>query len=90
MAERRVRRVRRSEDEWREILSRLERSDLGVTAFCRKERISAESLRRWRKRLEERTSSRFVEVLPAAFPGAQGSWELELDLPGGGRLRLRG
>ena len=36
---------------WREILGRFEESGLGAPAFCARERISVQSLRRWQSRL---------------------------------------
>lgn len=41
-------RSRRGRDDWRRLLVKLDRSDLGVTEFCRREGISAASLYRWR------------------------------------------
>jgi len=45
------RRARRSEDEWRKVLSRFVGSDLAVEAFCDREGISDTSFYRWRSRL---------------------------------------
>ena len=36
---------------WREILGRFEESGLGAPAFCARERVSVQSLRRWQARL---------------------------------------
>jgi hypothetical protein len=36
---------------WREILGRFEDSGLGAPAFCARERVSVQSLRRWQSRL---------------------------------------
>jgi len=46
--------VKRSEGEWRGLLSRFAGSGLGVEAFCRREAISAASFYRWRGLLGER------------------------------------
>ncbi len=43
--------VRRSQHEWRSLLAKLDRSGLGVDAFCRREAISTASLYRWRSLL---------------------------------------
>lgn len=48
-------RVRRSEDEQRAVLSRFAGSGLGVAAFCRGEGIRAASLYRWRARHGKRS-----------------------------------
>lgn len=44
---------RRSQDEWRALMTKFERSGLGVEAFCRRETISAASFYRWRGLLAE-------------------------------------
>lgn len=49
--------TRRSEGEWRSILSRYQASGLGVKAFCRQESISAVSFYRWGRILGERIDS---------------------------------
>ncbi len=36
---------------WREIVRRFEESGLGAPAFCARERVSVQSLRRWQVRL---------------------------------------
>jgi hypothetical protein len=38
---------------WRKILDRFEESGLAARAFCARERISMQSLRRWRTRLHD-------------------------------------
>jgi hypothetical protein len=54
MAERKKRKgSRRSQHEWQTLLAKLDGSDLGVDAFCRREAISAASLYRWRTLLSD-------------------------------------
>jgi putative transposase len=79
--------VRHSEREWRELLSRFERSGLGVEAFCRREGISAASLYRWRSLLSEAVDRGDVVVhgsTPAFVDlgalNAESSARLRLDL----------
>ncbi|MCU7370297.1 IS66 family insertion sequence element accessory protein TnpA [Tahibacter amnicola] len=91
-------RIRRSESQWREVLSRLERSDLSVAAFCEREGISAASVYRWRgllvdSRLAPAASSRkspFVDLgvvgasaASSPISGASLRTEIRLDLGGG-------
>ncbi|MDQ7008255.1 MAG: hypothetical protein Q9Q40_13605, partial [Acidobacteriota bacterium] len=90
MARGRSQRVRRSEEEWREILERFEASKLSLRAFCRQEQIGIASLHRWRKRLALALGPGFVDLRPPSVVGNHEGWELDLELPGGGRLRLRG
>jgi len=94
------RHIRRSEQEWREILSRYEKSDQAQREFCEAEEIALASFLRWRRRLghvavsshasEQRRSaspqSPFVEFL--ATPAEQ-TWSIELEFPSGCVLRVR-
>lgn len=47
-----IRRPRRGESAWREIVTRHRQSGLSVQAFCRREGISAVSFYGWRSRLK--------------------------------------
>lgn len=47
----RIKRRRYGAEAWRKILGRFEESGLMAPAFCARERISRQSLRRWRSRL---------------------------------------
>jgi hypothetical protein len=84
---------RRSEAEWREVLGRCEASGLSAREFCRREDLSLSSFQRWRARCRAASAAPFVElVAPAATedpPAALADWSVELELPGGLRLRLR-
>jgi hypothetical protein len=87
------RRPHRSAEQWRAIVDRYESSDLSQADFCRRERVSLTSFCRWRRRfLAEDDQAGFVELVPASPPAtaSAGDWTLEIDLPGGGSLRLRG
>jgi hypothetical protein len=46
-----IRRRRYGAETWRRILGRFEESGLAAAAFCARERISTQSLRRWQLRL---------------------------------------
>ena len=46
-----IRRRRYRAETWRKILGRFEESGLAESVFCARERISTQSLRRWRLRL---------------------------------------
>jgi transposase-like protein len=86
-------RRRRSESEWAEILRRFESSGLTVRAFCRRHDLSLSSFQRWRSWLGSVKRAEFVELVPttAATPVAPTSaWWLEIALPNGVQLRLRG
>jgi transposase-like protein len=85
---------RRSAEQWRSIIARFQESGLKPREFCKQEGLAEATFGRWRRRfLAEAGRPDFVELLPSS-PSVKGSgsefWELELDLPGGGSLRLRG
>jgi len=81
--------VRRSEEEWREVFARHTESGLGAREFCRKEGISLESFRRWREKLGATAGeSAFIRV--SAESSSRPAWMLEITFPGGGHLRLQG
>jgi hypothetical protein len=79
---------RRTEAEWTELLSRLERSGLSLREFAEQEKVSVGSLQRWRGRLAASSGEQFVEVSPASAPHLD--WHAEIQLPSGTILRLRG
>jgi hypothetical protein len=84
--------VRRSEGEWREILSRYERGGLRAREFCRREEIHLASFLRWQRKLDgSGKASAFVPVRTApSVSSSSSSWSLEISLPNGCRLRFRG
>jgi hypothetical protein len=82
-------RVRRSPDEWRSVVDRFEASGLSSRTFCRQEQVNLSSLIRWRRKLGRRVDdSGFVEVSTPASPGS--SWAVEIELPDGCVVRVRG
>jgi hypothetical protein len=85
-------RVRRTEEEWRELLARFRKSGLSAREFCRKERVQAVSLQRWQVRLNGKANRKdFITVVPAtpAVSPTRG-WAVEVTLPDGSRLRFQG
>ena len=86
------RRERRTERQWREILQRYRTSGLSVREFCGREGVSASSLQRWHARSGRAAAPRFVELTapPTSAAAPLTDWAVELELPGGMRLRLRG
>jgi hypothetical protein len=83
------RRVRRSLAEWRTICERFARSGLEVAEFCSREQLTVSSFKKWYRRcLKEPKGSQFVELVPP--PLAAGWWEVEIALPNGTKLHLRG
>jgi hypothetical protein len=82
---------RRNADQWGTLLSRFQQAGLSPEDFCRREQLALSSFHRWRRRLSPPTPTPgFVELLPPTACTDDGSvWTVELDLPGGGSLRIR-
>ncbi len=82
--------VRRSAAEWRAIGDRFVQSGLGSKEFCRREAIALGTFKKWYPRWRENGAQpgAFVEVVSA--PVAREPWAVEVELPSGTRLRLRG
>jgi transposase-like protein len=82
---------RRTADQWQALIGQHAVSGLSLADFCRKKNISPSSFHRWRRKLHPETDhSGFLELEP--HPSAEeptGTWLLEVDLPGGGSLRIR-
>ena len=78
--------VRRSRDEWNEIIARFAKSGLNQREFCRREKIKKSSFDRWRKRLAEKVRNDFVDVTPGR--GNSSSWVVEVELAGGTIVRI--
>ena len=91
MSKSRGRRQRRTKEQWTEILRRFESSGLGPREFCRQEDLATSSLQRWRGQIERTPTAEFVELAPTSTPSTSAaSWTLDLSLPNGVCLRLRG
>lgn len=83
-------RVRRSPEEWRDLLARFARSGLEPRDFCHKEKVHLTSFQRWQKRLANPTkSAEFIDVTPAT-PDDASPWAIEIEFASGTVLRLRG
>ncbi len=83
-------RVRRSEGEWREIISRYEQSGLSGRDFCRNEQIRPSSFWRWRQKLAAAVGANQFIPVTTASPEPSSSWTLLITLPNGCQLRLEG
>ncbi len=83
-------RVRRSRDEWQEIMDRFRVSGLSEAEFCRREKLSPSRFSKWRRQLPTSVakSAAFVEVVPVE-PATTSRGEFELSLPSGVTLRWK-
>ncbi len=81
---------RRSAAEWRGIIERYRQSGLGINEFCGQEGITVGTFEVWYRRYcrAEHRPGQFVEVQP--LPALGGPWAVEVELPNGVRLRVRG
>ena len=91
-------RIRRSEDEWRELFARFERGGQTREHFCADQGLALSTFSRWRQRMraqgreDAKVSSEavFVELSSSDAPGTVASpWDVELQLGGGVFLRLK-
>ena len=91
-------RIRRSEDEWRELLVRFEHGGQSREQFCADQGLVVSTFSRWRQkiRLQGDTDAKlsseavFVELSSADAPDAVASpWDVELQLGKGMFLRFR-
>jgi hypothetical protein len=81
---------RRSAAEWHGIIERYRQSGMGMNEFCAQEGLTVGTFELWyrRHRRTEHRPGQFVEVKP--FVALGGPWAVEVELPSGVRLRLRG
>jgi hypothetical protein len=83
-------RVRRSEAEWREIVSRWRKSGQKPASYCRREQLQLASFLRWQRKLNGPCETDgFVPVTTSSEPVAT-AWRLEITLPNGCELRFEG
>jgi hypothetical protein len=82
--------VRRTVAEWQTICERFAKSGLGQQEFCQREAIPVGSFKKWyhRSTMRQSPSEAFVELVTA--PTRSEGWAMEVELPSGIRLRVRG
>ena len=82
--------VWRSKAEWQTICERFAKSGLGQQEFCQREAIPVGSFKKWYQRYTGSPShaQAFVELVAAPVPSE--AWAIEVELPSGARVRVRG
>ena len=82
--------IQRSAAQWSEIIARYRQSGLGMKEFCTQEGLALRTFEEWyrRSRRSEPSKGQFVEMKPLA--AGTGPWAVEVELPTGVRLRVRG
>lgn len=91
------RRIRRSPDQWREIIGRFEQSGQTRVQFCDEQGLGLSTFSRWRRRLSREVpvshpqsdDALFVELAQVAPEPSARPWDVELQLGGSVCLRLR-
>lgn len=80
----------RKRSEWLDRLRRFSRSNLSVSEFCRREKVSVPSYYQWRRKLAEASSGVDADGQPATFIPVQvaSSAEVQVTFPNGARLTL--
>ena len=82
---------RRTANQWQALIDQHAHGSLSIAEFCRRKNLSLSSFHRWRRILRYKGQpSDFIEVEPpSCAKDLRSGWLLEVDLPGGGHLRLR-
>ena len=80
----------RKRSEWLDRLRRFRRSNLSVTEFCRREKVSVPSYYQWRRKLADATSEAGAGRQPATFIPVQvaSPADLQVAFPNGARVTL--
>jgi len=82
--------VQRSAVEWSGIIARYRQSGLGMREFCSQEGLTLRTFENWYRRVRqsETRKGQFLEVKAPSV--AASPWAVEVELPNGVRLRVRG
>ena len=90
------RRVRRTREQWQQLIEEQQHSGVSQRSFCQRKAISPASFQHWKRRLGETEGAKaepgepWLELGRVVSPEPTGSgWEIELDLGSGVCLRLR-
>jgi len=86
-----TRNPRLSPDHWRAIINRFEQSGLTIKDFCHKENLAQATFSKWRRQTRQKSGlPGFIELQPSPAPSLTAqTWSLQIDLPGGGHLRIQ-
>ena len=76
------------ESKWRGFIREWEKSGETQAKFCRRQGVALATFQYWRKKLKQKKSEQFLELLPAVAE-ENSSKEIELELPHGITLRIR-
>jgi hypothetical protein len=77
--------TRRTPEEWMELVKRQKESGLSQAAYCRRKGVTLTSLEKWKSRYL--LTPGFVDL---TLKATESAWTMELELPHGVVLRIRG
>ena len=89
------RQPRRSREEWRQLITQFDQTDLSGTEFCQQQNISYQSFAKWRSTLRSEhttTLSPFIEITPnpsLSRTADSSDWAIELVIGHHLILRIR-
>jgi len=86
--------VRRTAEQWQEILSAYENSGLSQEAFCTQQSLATSTFHKWRQRLaadkpQTQAVPEFIELTSIPQSAHSGDWDIELSLSSTIVLRIR-
>lgn len=83
--------VRRTAEQWQNILLAYEESGLSQEAFCTQQSIATSTFHKWRQRLaaDQQVVPEFIELASPSQPVNSGGWDIELSLSDTVVLRIR-
>jgi transposase-like protein len=90
-------RIRRGQDEWRDIIARFEQSGQTRDQFCTENNLGLSTFSRWRHQLRragaptsaDNSEASFIELEPPTPANLSQAWDVEVELGAGVVLRLR-
>lgn len=81
---------RRLKSEWEQIIKEWEASGVSQPQFCISRGVALSTLQYWRKKLKRESQANFVELVPTPLASNESNKEIELVLPHGIVLRVKG
>lgn len=76
--------VRRTREQWREVVGRQQQSGLSISGFCRRESLTENSFYRWRRIFAEEAETSFVPLSVVERT------TVDIELPCGATVKVAG
>lgn len=90
-----IKKIRRSRQQWQQIVEQFEHMDVSVSAFCRQYSLAYQSFLKWRTLFQneiKQPAAGFVEIVPEPandISANPGGWVVELSLGNNIVLRIK-